>query len=395
MLAFYAWTDLLLINHINVKNAFYPDDKADLFVLMLPRVTANLVETIRNSLVFTNVYEIQLHQWFEKMSVFQKICSLFRRNYYYKFYCKQLEQSVGHRLYKSFFIGAFWAESLHLIRYFLSVNSDLEINFVEEGTVSYQEVSGLLKCMPRKGIREIFLRYFHFYPWNRLARRQSKALFVYQPSLIVNKKWLDIIQIPSITQDNPIPQKALYYPIMNELLESLANDIDIKSYVNAQIFYCVSPPIGQYNVDYEENKSIFNKIINEFPSVQILIRPHPDCIANELEYFQKFDDKIYVETSTLPMEVVFHNIDIESKILIARNSSILIIPKLMFEKEPYIIMTHRLYSGYEKYDDSLSETYLKQIYSLYGNKDRVFAPKNEEELIVVIQTILHNKQQLR
>ena len=58
MIAFYTWTDTLLMNAMRVKESSFPDEEANLFVLMLDRVSGELLDAIEESGLFSRVIRL-------------------------------------------------------------------------------------------------------------------------------------------------------------------------------------------------------------------------------------------------------------------------------------------------------------------------------------------------
>lgn len=67
----------------------------------------------------------------------------------------------------------------------------------------------------------------------------------------------------------------------------------------------------------------------------------------------------------------------EHTALIGAGSTALLTPKIMFDKEPFVIFTHRLVN--DGFDNNSEESY-EDILDRYTNKYRVIAPKTINEL---------------
>lgn len=69
----------------------------------------------------------------------------------------------------------------------------------------------------------------------------------------------------------------------------------------------------------------------------------------------------------------------DTYILISYISTALATPKLMFDKEPYILLLYRLVES--TVDVSSVDNYYRELKKLYTNPERVFIPETEEELM--------------
>lgn len=274
MLAFYGWTDLQLINHVHVKSIYYKDELADLYVLKIPRISKALLDTIKTSGIFTNIYELTPSSMSNNMCVAEKIIMLFSKKKYYSHYKKQLPTG---KVYSEFFTGALWSDARYIIR-LLQVK---HVNFVEEGTATYDGIIKLQQSMPRAGFRERILRMFHF----SKERYVLGKIYVYEPDICKNTGGLPILQLPIIKPGS----------IVHKLLVNTNGDIT--PYKIARHIYIASR--GEVTPD------------NLPPDT--LVQPHP------------------ADRPSLPMEWVYAQLDIREKILMTNSTSTAIItPRSMF-----------------------------------------------------------------
>ena len=58
MIAFYAWTDTILLNAYRIKMADYSDEPAALIILNLPRVSETVVKAIEQTRAFDRIVRI-------------------------------------------------------------------------------------------------------------------------------------------------------------------------------------------------------------------------------------------------------------------------------------------------------------------------------------------------
>jgi hypothetical protein len=111
----------------------------------------------------------------------------------------------------------------------------------------------------------------------------------------------------------------------------------------------------------------------------IVCKPHPRSTC-------KIDDGIKeFSYQGVPMEVIYSLMDdLCDRILVGNLSTALFSPKLMFGKEPYVISIHRIIDSNVTEYDSI----YYGLYSLYIEKDRIFAPKNLQEFSEVLLHIV-------
>jgi len=264
MLAFYGWTDLQLINYVHVKSIYHKNEIADLYVLKIPRISEALLDTIKASGIFTNIYELTPSLASSNMCILQKMKMLFSRKKYYKHYKKQLPTG---KVYNEFFTGALWSDARYIIR-LLNVKN---VNFIEEGSATYEGIAKLQQSMPRAGLKEKILRIFHFPQENHVLGK----MYVYEPERCKNTGGLAILQLPIIT-----PGSDAHNLLIN-------TKGDITPYKKAQHIYIAGK--------------------GEIPPSNLppntLVQPHP------------------ADKPSLPMEWVYAQLDISKKILLTNSKS--------------------------------------------------------------------------
>ena len=274
MLAFYGWTDLQLINHVHVKAVCFKNEDADLFVLKIPRISKALLNEIIKMKVFSNIYELTPSQSAQSMNTAQKIWMLFSKNKLFKHYKMQLP--IG-KVYSEFFTGALWSDARYIIRN-LKVT---KVNFVEEGTATYDGIEVLSQCMPRPGFKERLLRRIHF-------PRDSFALgkiYMYKPEMCKSSCGLTITKLPIIKAGS----------VVHNVLINTEGDI----------------------TPFKEAKHIFIAGRGEAPPL--------DLPPNTFVKFHPADKP------SLPMEWVYAQVDMNQKVLIISSKSTAIYtPQIMF-----------------------------------------------------------------
>ena len=371
-LVFYGWTDYLLLNLVNTKDSYYPDKKADLIVFNLKRVSPDLVGAIRDSGVFENVYILRSYREDELTGFKDKFVRLLSGRKYYRYYANQLEALVGNTEYRALFTGAFWSETLHLIRYMFANSPQMEINFVSEGTASFQDIKVLQMCMPRGGAREVIFRKLHY------AKSYNKACKLF-------RNIYNYGQCGSRSCELLLPQVGKSKSLEG-ILNQVAACIDINPYAKARFYYFVPPRhAGQVDVAAQEQR-IFGKILEMTKPQDVLVRLHPTCQKRNF-----YSAGAYLDTGAAMPEVAFSQVDLTEKVLVSPNSTALLTPKLLFDKEPNLIMTHRLYKIRKLKEEQRNDAFFRQIFALYNEKQRVFAPSTIEELNEIVLRLGKNE----
>lgn len=373
MLAFYGWTDRLLFNIMNLKNNVYPDEPADLFILLLERVSLELVERIRETKIFQNIFFLRLPQFHKDgpRSMKEKIVHLMSGWRYDRCYREQLRQQGVNASYRIFFTGAFWSESLFVFRYLLHINRAIRIIMVEEGTTNYCASDGWqFRCMPTSRLRELLFRLFYFPLTWGLARRAVDGLYLYPDEILIRQCDLNLEawEMPVIDTENP-----LCFTILQELGEKPALEL----YRAHRVIYIGGPIVSGYEETFEETSALVQIAAEVFGKEEILFRGHP-LHEQEESFIDVIKTNSTFDRGALFLDAVLANTDLGSKLLITRNSSV---PFSVWAQTgicPYIVFTYRLYSTYLKTGEECLNNALLRMLEIYP-RGRLLIPSTDKE----------------
>ena len=99
MIASYAWSNMMIINLVNIKVNYFPSEEMDIFIRMTPGISRDIISLCRN--IFSEVYymetpRIQLKGFFHRKNLFKflKDAILYNRQYN-----RLLENSIDNKVY--------------------------------------------------------------------------------------------------------------------------------------------------------------------------------------------------------------------------------------------------------------------------------------------------------
>lgn len=159
------------------------------------------------------------------------------------------------------------------------------------------------------------------------------------------------------------------YDIYNSVFGQFDNYI---KYKNKRVVF-LSQPVSDEEIMVDQ---CIIKKISDYKE-NIIARPHPQDI-------QKNFNNIDIDRNSMMWEMMCYKIISEDKILLGKYSTAQITPKLLYNKEPFIIFTYYLY---EKKNEKI-ENAINSIRNIYTKKERVFTPKSFEELEKVLKNLL-------
>ncbi|MCI8566633.1 MAG: hypothetical protein HFI39_10010 [Lachnospiraceae bacterium] len=113
-------------------------------------------------------------------------------------------------------------------------------------------------------------------------------------------------------------------------------------------------------------------VLDEYMHGNIICKSHPRSLKETQTGITLYPN------SSAPAEVLYAVMpDLEEKILVSYCSTALFTPKIMFGKEPAVIMLHRIIDGSS---NTTGERLYQKLHSIYNKKSRVIAPNNLEQL---------------
>jgi len=190
------------------------------------------------------------------------------------------------------------------------------------------------------------------------------------------KKSANILKAPYLSETDE------FKDIMNAIFNYKK---DLKFYND--IIYFAQNFAKDYNIhDFEVLENKIYQVMNENrKDKKICIKLHPRAERKQIENFE-------ILSTIGPWESVINDInDIQNKILISISSTAIITPKLMCNKEPYVICLIYIFEEYMKeilkdynYTERLIRL-LNNVKASYKDKEKFFMPKSVEELKEVLK----------
>lgn len=386
MIACYAWTDTQILNLVQIKEFYYGEESADLFICKLDRLSIELINEVENYRLFDNIYVVDPVQYSFKFSCLEKVpfilgvkSTINRKKYYNNIY----SNIIGNKVYKTILTAGFWGDSLFLLKYLLYNNKNIKIQLIEEGALSYcAPIKRLCKAKPlgcqitwkdrvsARIIEILILGRSYLNLKNKITK-----FFVHEP-LAVHEEFVHI--------KTRIPKVDFKQDICSNILKNIGEKIDIKLIDKNDIFFFPTPLIDGYEDNRITTYEILDTVVDVLQGKQLLVKLHPSMIKNELDFGKKYKRTAYFDKTSYPFEVLARNVDLSNKILISRNTSCLLMAKYMFGYEPIIVYTYKLYDRYKKDGEPDLERYVKGLKALYNSPEKIMVPENMRELYIML-----------
>lgn len=153
-----------------------------------------------------------------------------------------------------------------------------------------------------------------------------------------------------------------------------------ETYKLNNIIYLSQPPTKKFSA--ADNIRVEN-VLKRYNDA-ILCRLHP----NEKDNSKGFE---HLDTTMNMWELVCEYEISNNHVLIGIESTAQLTPKLLFDKEPWLVFTYKLYSNSQVADqfDSLNSV-MKILQEKYRNKDKILIPETIDELDKVISNLVRS-----
>lgn len=371
MIAFFAATPYQLINVLNIYNHFHDNENADIYLLNFATDMKKFLPSLKKIGVFKKVISLdELAMKGGKISVIRD----------YIFPEKHFFQQFFKTKYDIVYTTTIGDRNNVFYNIALKKNPELELRFYDEGagiyiTGFYENNDNILKLLKIKKWKE--------------ANQNFDKILAYIPNMVHNEAKGNRVKIPPINKENIV---------LNNQLKDVFKYSFNPQYENCNLIYfdqCFSRYISEqeYKKKYRFDAfSMLSHINTVYNKDQILLKKHPVTVLKEEECRVEID-----KGSGMPWEIIQLYHDFEDKLLVTINSTTVLTPKLLFNKEPYIILLAKLIKNENLCDQNLwdekSETFFTSFFDMYKNKNKVFIPNNFKELYNILEEV-KKKQQL-
>lgn len=389
MIACYAWSNMMILNAMNIKLNYYLEDQMDLFVRMTPGISRTFLSLIKGNGVFANVYytsEPELPAYGRIKSIIN-LDLLNRYKKYYKQYQRMLFNLIGNKNYDIMLTAGFWNDSLYYIDYFYKHNHKLKIILYDEGGASYDNTKrNLCKYYCNRNIT----------PWKSIIRRFTveKVMEIKYRHLVLDYMYLyspdryqkidprmNVKKIPFIDTGN----EHVYHFLKRDMMSIY--EMDLLPYDRKSIYFIASGNSKWIPDCDNQSYGMIDVLIESVNKRDVIIKTHPNNTNNRLMFAKEYERVVFVDRKNTLLEFIYPNVNIENKLIITHASSSAMYVKIMFNKEPYVILIFRLFYQYNEHGDKNAEKYAEDMKALFEDKTRIYIPSTIDEYIDNIREV--------
>ena len=329
------------------------------------RFDESLVEKIRDSLVFSNVFIADVARGSERRDLLSRRLRSVRMTVFPE--ATLSAYLPPHVSYNEFYASSRSSTKATLLAVLRKRNPNIKRVIFEDGLGSY---SGNGRLMEVSGLRRTIERILG---WD-LDNPKKMSVMVYCPELISRYDYLKDIQIEQM------PRVEL-----NEENRKLLSDIfavQKEHYIQEQyIIFDTKRSGGVYDHLTQEEKDCLDscyEVIKKSVGNRVILKEHPrsaekpECLLKTYPYLG------------LPMEVLYLDMkDLEKRVLISQASTAIFSPKILFDCEPYVISLHHLLR--ENHLSVEFDDIFEKFRGTYRDPTRVVAPDSNSELEQILQ----------
>lgn len=278
----------------------------------------------------------------------------------YLIYSKVRDKIMGAYIYKSnltynhLFVPYPSSPVLALMHSFKKNNKNIVVSMYEDGIGSYTHIG-------KYRHKSTQLLYKYLYGWD--FYQEIGLVYLYKPELVK----LDVLnkyKINKITNCNNNIVASYFHNAYSQ---------EIKKYNNKKIIFFDQLLLSQSPNLIENEINIFKRLSSIVGKDEIICKLHPRVVGDlpltEAE----------ISKTKVPFEVLMNFLNIDNIVMVSYYSTACFSPKLILDKEPYIVFLFNLIE-WAPCDISL----LERIKAEYKKKDKIYAPKNIKELESII-----------
>ena len=387
MIACFAWTNLQIINISNAKVNLYGEDPADLYIRLGPHISEKLVEAVKASGIYENVYTFDpvvlryknmKFGWMPLFKVFL-LKGAFRKEY-----DALLERLCPPKAYTRALMTWFYAENAFVLDYWARHTDKLAITLVEEGTGSYCYHKHELHfpMFMGKHLKDRLRRNLTEGPIARKLASRIDTFCLYRPEYCRPDVDYRKMTLPRVSKaDNP-----RIYALLKEAAGSAATAAIGRYHAGKYIYFSLFSQEGAA-FDAASNR-ILETVIEAGGAGDVIVKVHTGDPWHAENFAREFEPAVYVDRQVYIFEGLYAQLEQpETKTLVSCVSTAALNPKFMFGHEPYIIFTYRLYNPDPPCGIERDQWMARAVMDAYEDKSRVMIPNSIQELRAMIREI--------
>ncbi len=331
---------------------------SDIYVMQQFSSSEKITQKLRESGLFSNVYEVAYY--YSKPSPVSKLVTLKQTIFPQKNLVKHIYPKIDFT--KKKYDVLVMATPIYFCFQFASCFPSAKVYFIDDGTGSYK--GNIVESMTT-GTFRLLHRFMNKGPLSL----QIEKLYINNPDLCKSTVAPNICALPKWDNKDETYDKLLcsIFSVTEE---------GVSQYKNQHAIFLQQPLMQEMPPERVEEveRNLFEQIKNRFPS--FLVRLHPR--EKRREVYEQYP----VDRMMCLWELICAKEITDNTVLIGAFSTAQFIPKMIFDKEPYLIFTFHLYSPNTFFDskkDEITNT-IETLRSHYRNPEKIKIIQSMDEI---------------
>lgn len=411
MILYIGWTQLMLLNLHRIHTTIHKGEEAVLLILDNNAVSVDAVDYFKNANEFSKTFIVPNVSTMTKYTKRkEKLKHLPEILFYSKALIHFLESTFPKELsgysFDEVYVPGFFNNVIFFLEIISRCNTIKNINYYDYGLGSYTwDASRFTKNIELISRLEYKIRRLNEMPYRlKFLKHLTNKMYVWEPNCLYPDNKLIGVKIPKFQLDefNDIrffsalePQKDSADEIeqnrSNRFLYHMYNKIPAPSRIasrNHGIYFLTS-----YIPGIDEDQNLFLTLLQFGRAKDVILKPHVHSPAIAKKLSANFSNKCFVDSSIYLFEAMLCEGSFANKIIITRLSTVAFSPKFMFDQEPIVILTYKLFKLYKEEGNDILDQTINRLKNSYSDPSRIMVPTNMLEFKVMIieaQRKIHN-----
>lgn len=366
---FICSTPLQLMTAINLRVSELVTDDVTLYILDHSHMYEEMYNQITSVELFTKVILLETKTFNKHRLQKHRLTRYFIKAIEYLNYENIVLKIVDDAtVYDKFWVSFMDRSSWLIFLTYKKRNSNLKLNFFEDGIGSYQ----LLTVEQNKLDQKLS----HILGFNSVFE-EIDTLYLYEPDLAINTLYPSV-EIKALPKINDLNIKNL----LNEIFSFEFGNLELLKH--KYIFFDSPFPSDQTHKKQLEIIDFFIEKLGD----SFCVKLHPSTLLKELEH------RGYTSNFQTAIEMLCMNNNVSNNVFISVLSTVGVAPKLMFDQEPVVIFLYKIISLDKlKYVGSNFFIFIENFTNIYIDPDRIFIPESMQELEEILKNLDSKKSE--
>ena len=360
--AFLCSTPYQIFTAINITCNHLTDSQVDVYVYDYFERSEEMVNSLKESGTFRNVNHCRFKEIHRKLVNGTAMSRIKNKIHYFLFHKSGAvgESGCGNESYDTVFYSNQDPVNEMMIRLFHRRNRSVSICHFEDGWIDYT------------------VRKHEFF-----GTRAQRSNWFWKTPKEYFERTVSWLYLPELADSSVDPNSIRKIQSGGEKASAAINAVfgySLESRINTKVLYFDTLQENYLGGSMEQHLNTLQILSEMIDIKEITIKKHPRNFSKE---YITHGYQIYSGLS-VPFEVVCANQDFGKNLLISTFSTACFSPKVLFDQEPYVILTYKML-GYEAQMKESIEQYICRIRNSYRNPERIIIPEDRAQFEMEVE----------